>query len=155
MSTVKANRVQLGQSGTATQNFTFDASAANGTAKLARGNAGATTQDLMEIDGAGKVTFPAGSEMIGVAQTWQDVLASRAANTAYTNTTGKPIQVNIVTQTTSTSNNIQARVGTVIVAEFGITATNNPTTSSFIVPNGDTYRMDVANATILRWAELR
>lgn len=60
MSTVKANRVQLGQSATASQNFTLDASAADGTAKLARGNAGATTQDLMTVATDGKVDFPAG-----------------------------------------------------------------------------------------------
>jgi hypothetical protein len=58
MSTVKANRLQLGQSGTATQNFTLDASAADGTMKLARGVAGGTTQDVMLVNAAGEVDFP-------------------------------------------------------------------------------------------------
>ena len=48
-------RAQLGTSGTATQNFTLTAEAANGTMKLARGNAGATTQDILTVDAAGKV----------------------------------------------------------------------------------------------------
>jgi hypothetical protein len=54
-----AGNVQLGNSGTATNNFTF-APATNGTFKLARGNAGATTQDIMTVDAAGTVSFPQG-----------------------------------------------------------------------------------------------
>ena len=65
MSTVKINRIQIGQSGTATQNFTLDASAANGTMKLARGNAGATTQDIMTVASDGKVAFSAGLQALG------------------------------------------------------------------------------------------
>ena len=39
----------------------------------------------------------AASSAVGVAQTWQDMSASRASNlTVYQNTTGKPIQVNIM-----------------------------------------------------------
>lgn len=58
MSLVKSNMHQLGQSATATQNFTLDASAANGTMKLSRGNAGATTQDILTISALGEVDFP-------------------------------------------------------------------------------------------------
>jgi len=58
MSLIKAIRQQLGLSVTPANNFTWDASADNGTAKLARGNAGATTQDIMVVDAAGKVSFP-------------------------------------------------------------------------------------------------
>lgn len=32
---------------------------------------------------------------LGVGQTWQDVRTSRAANTTYTNTTGRPIVVTL------------------------------------------------------------
>jgi hypothetical protein len=49
---------QFGDSGTATNNFTITAEAADGTMKLARGNAGATTQDILTVDAAGKVAFP-------------------------------------------------------------------------------------------------
>jgi hypothetical protein len=51
---------QFGDSGTATRNFTLTAEAADGTMKLARGNAGATTQDIMTVDSAGRATFPQG-----------------------------------------------------------------------------------------------
>jgi len=50
---------QIGQSITPDNNFTLTAAADNGTAKLARGNAGATIQDIMTVDAAGKVAFPA------------------------------------------------------------------------------------------------
>lgn len=50
--TLKSN-LQLGDSATATQNFTLTAAAADGTLKLARGNAGATTQDILTVDAAG------------------------------------------------------------------------------------------------------
>lgn len=56
MSTVKANRVQFGQSGTATQNFTVTAEAADGSMKLARGVAGATTQDILTVAASGQVS---------------------------------------------------------------------------------------------------
>jgi len=59
MSLIKAIKAQLGLSVTPANNFTLDASADNGTMKLARGNAGATTQDIMTVAADGKVAFPA------------------------------------------------------------------------------------------------
>jgi|PlaIllAssembly_1097288.scaffolds.fasta_scaffold86850_2 hypothetical protein len=58
MSLLKIIKAQLGLSGTPANNFTLDASADNGTMRLARGNAGATTQDIMLVAADGKVTFP-------------------------------------------------------------------------------------------------
>jgi parallel beta-helix repeat protein len=61
MSLIKANAVQVGQSPTATQNFTLAVpSSPDGTIKLARGNAGATTQDVLNVSNAGVVSFPQG-----------------------------------------------------------------------------------------------
>lgn len=57
MSLLKAIKAQLGLSVTPANNFTLDASADNGTMKLARGNAGATTQDVMTVDSAGRLGF--------------------------------------------------------------------------------------------------
>lgn len=54
MSLIKANSAQIGQSNTATQNFTLT-TGLDGTAKLARGNAGATTQDILNVDANGNV----------------------------------------------------------------------------------------------------
>lgn len=58
MSLIRAIKAQLGLSTTPANNFTLDASADNGTMKLARGNAGATTQDIMTIAADGKPSFP-------------------------------------------------------------------------------------------------
>jgi len=58
MSLLRSIRQQLGLSVTSANNFTLDASADNGTMKLARGNAGATTQDILTVDAAGNVLLP-------------------------------------------------------------------------------------------------
>lgn len=56
MSTVKVVNVQLGQSATASNNFTLAVpSVPNGTIKLSRGNAGATTSDVISIDTLGNM----------------------------------------------------------------------------------------------------
>ena len=68
VATLTNKRVQLGSSGTATQNFTLTAEAANGTMKLARGNAGATTQDVMTVDANGKTSFP--QQLANQVQAW-------------------------------------------------------------------------------------
>jgi len=61
MSLIKANAVQIGQSPTATDNFTLAVpSSPNGTIKLARGNSGATTQEVMTVSNTGVVSFPQG-----------------------------------------------------------------------------------------------
>lgn len=54
MSDLKVNRIQLGQNGTATQNFTFK-QGSDGTMTIARGNAGATTQDILTVDASGNL----------------------------------------------------------------------------------------------------
>lgn len=49
--------LQVGQSGTATQNFTLAVpTSPDGTVKLARGNPGATSQDILSVDSAGKLS---------------------------------------------------------------------------------------------------
>ena len=57
MSLIKSNSIQIGQSTTATQNFTLSVpSSPDGTIKLARGNSGATTADVLTVDASGNVT---------------------------------------------------------------------------------------------------
>ena len=52
MSTVKSNNVQVGQSVTATNNFTlYQPATPDGTVRLGVGNAGATTSDAVEFNG--------------------------------------------------------------------------------------------------------
>ena len=53
------NAVQLGDSITASQNFVLQTNA-DGTAKLSRGNLGATTQDILTVDASGGVSIRGG-----------------------------------------------------------------------------------------------
>ena len=90
---------------------------------------------------------------LGVGQTWQDVLASRAVNTSYQNTTGKPIQLfirgsNANTVEVSTDNSTWIVVGDLRAAS-GVPMTNaNP-----IVPATQYYRVN--GGSVVAWAELR
>ncbi len=63
MSLIKSIRAQLGLSVTPANNFTLDASANDGTMKLARGNAGSGSQDILTVDAAGLVSFPQGRQL--------------------------------------------------------------------------------------------
>jgi hypothetical protein len=57
MSLLKSNSVQIGQSVTATNNFTLSVpSSPDGTIKLARGNSGATTADILTVNASGAIT---------------------------------------------------------------------------------------------------
>lgn len=66
MSTIKAENLQLGDHATATNNFTLTTNL-DGTAVLARGNQGATTQDILTIDASGNILFPADTNVNSAA----------------------------------------------------------------------------------------
>lgn len=88
---------------------------------------------------------------LGVGQTWQNVAASRAYGTTYTNTTGRPIFVFVMG--TGNSSSSYATVA-------GITAGAANTTSTscnvwFIVPSGATYSVSMSGASLQIWSELR
>lgn len=69
MSLLKSNSVQIGQSATATQNFTLSVpSSPDGTIKLARGNSGATTADILSIASNGKVSTTLADSSVAFAQ---------------------------------------------------------------------------------------
>lgn len=94
--------------------------------------------------------------VIGVGQSWQDVSGSRAQNTTYTNSTGKPILVS-VNAVKTTSDTARLYVNGVLVAAMGgglYSALNWYGQLSAIIPNGSSYYVTNANA-IINWAELR
>ena len=109
--------------------------------------AGTTTITLPATTGTAALT----SDVIGVGQTWQNVTASRAANTTYTNTTGRPIQVSVVLNQNNISGSISVDGG-IIESSTMVTGYSNPASVSAIVPNGSTYSV---NVTFSRWSELR
>lgn len=86
---------------------------------------------------------------LGVGQTWQNVTASRAANTNYTNSTDKPIMVSIYKSGGTDGYNLQ-------IDGITVGGMNNESligsNISAIVPAGSVYKF---SSTFDIWAELR
>lgn len=148
--TIKSN-VQLGDSATAANNFMLTAEANDGTLKLARGNQGATTQDVMTVDAAGKVSFPQN------AQTWQTftVGTQRISGTTYTNTTGQTIFVTCSGTNSAAGFGFAFYVGGVLLCNPAGTTQGYSPCFTCPVPAGATYKCDIVNMTGTTWAELR
>lgn len=92
MSGLLKTQIQLGDSAIATQNFTLTSAAADGTMKLARGNSGATTQDILTVDASGNLS---------TAQTVSVGAATAAAHAVRLDQAGRRL-AQIVTYTTGT-----------------------------------------------------
>jgi hypothetical protein len=110
----------------------------------------------MSFNGVTGITFPdsttqatAAVQSIGVAQTWQNMIGSRAAGTNYTNSTGRPIMVAITTSTGNSSASFYIN-GNLVATQGG--DLNNTNTFTFIIPNGDNYRI---SNSVSQWWELR
>ena len=90
---------------------------------------------------------------IGVGQTWRDVASSRALNTTYTNSTGKPIFVSVTCANQQMGTSIKLRVGSV-VSSLTYKGSNTDVPLSGIIPNGATYSVVATDGIITNWAEL-
>jgi hypothetical protein len=95
---------------------------------------------------------------IGYSQTWQNVTGSRALGTTYTNSTSKPIMVNVSVAVQGSSTLARAYVGEVEVARaYSPDCCGVPQINffplSFIVPAGSTYYC--TGRTFAYWSELR
>lgn len=96
-------------------------------------------------------SFDASPFGMGFNQTWQDVTSSRSSGVTYTNTTGKPIMVNIWHTYDGT---ISITVDSQIVSKgsaYGYDGNNHHTISA-IVPAGSVY---VVSSGWGNWYELR
>ena len=95
---------------------------------------------------------------LGDNQTWQDMTASRAASTTYTNATGRPIVISVTSYRGSGSgiNRVQLSVGGQVVAQnFGMEATQDTAVTAYaVVPPGATYSAGVVTS-LSKWMELR
>lgn len=125
----------------------------------------ATFGDAASMDvGTTAGTVAAGDDsrfdmMLGVNQTYQDVLSSRVANTVYTNSTGKPIFI-VVSGTQDTRDVpilLKATIDNkeISMHSYGSTAI---ATLTLPVPNGSTYKINASNGSnprITTWLELR
>lgn len=95
------------------------------------------------------------------SQSWQDVKASRAINTTYTNNTGRPIGVSIAIANTVANSTVSADLvvnGASIALNSNIAAGNVGFTTVpvfGIVPAGQTYSVSVTQGSLSRWLELR
>jgi hypothetical protein len=89
---------------------------------------------------------------LGYSQTWQNVAASRAVNTTYYNTTGKPISVNILITNTGTTGGIAVNG---VTCSYALNVANNNNLITAIVPVGASYILTPAAMTFSVWSELR
>lgn len=114
-----------------------------------------TTESLVspaKVAAAVSALAPAG---LGQGQTWQALTASRATNTSYQNTTGKPIMVNVAYGTSSTAYlQVSTNNSSWVTVSNTFTSGNHPA-QSVIVPNTHYYRLSGTGVGILNWAELR
>ena len=116
-----------------------------------------TAGQVLSSDGDGSMSWA--SAAIGVGQTWQNVTASRALNTTYTNTTGRPIMISIYCAGQPNNCEWELLVGGVQLGHQGVVSVASAAmraTMSAIVPAGATYRANnISNAGLQSWAELR
>lgn len=92
---------------------------------------------------------------IGMGQTWQNVAASRAVSTNYTNTTGRPILVSCSLSSYSANSHVSLTVNGVNVSDAQIYANGATGALSAIVPPGGVYSAQGTAAAVYVWAELR
>jgi hypothetical protein len=95
---------------------------------------------------------------LGLSQTWQDVTASRASGTTYTNSTGKPIQVNVAGTCSNGSAILYLTISGVAISGGQVTNIANQTAQvGAIIPPGATYVLSVSVGTVTPtyWSELR
>jgi hypothetical protein len=141
MSLLKTNSVQIGQSATATQNFTLAVpSSPDGTIKLARGNNGATTQDVLGVNASGQITATiTGSTITGSTITSSTIsggsitqaTAQNASSTAI-DFTGIPNRVKRITVmfngvSLSGSSEILVQIGSTTFSTSGYNSISNET----------------------------
>jgi len=130
---------------------------------IAGDTSGSVTLQAPAVAGGTVVTLPATtgtaaltSDLLGVGQTWQDVTGSRALSTTYTNSTGKPIMIQI--QASLNAGSIYTlTINGVVINRFGAPNLNGQCPLSAIVPAGATYSAAVTSGagSLSLWTELR
>jgi len=127
-------------------------------------SSGTITLDAPAVAGSTTLTLPATSgtvalisniqPAIGVGQTWQQftVGTQRSAATDYTNTTGRPIMVNV--RLARDDGILELWVDGLMLGRIGETAGPAAMTLNAIVPAGSIYRVEISNTTLF-WYELR
>lgn len=97
-------------------------------------------------------TATSAANAIGVGQTWQDVTASRAASTTYTNSTGRPIFISV--RMAQDDGTLELTVDSLMIGKTGTTAGPVNYTVTGIIPASSTYQITSTGGTLF-WYELR
>lgn len=119
----------------------------------------ATTAETKTGTDTARAVTPAGlaGASLGAGQSWTDVDSSRVLGTTYTNSTGKPILVNVYMQSSASNASPELTIGGVKV--YGPSQQNATYASSVsgLVPNDVTYSANVSTGTgtLIHWRELR
>ena len=159
-----ANSIVAGNSSNGGTAITTDTS---GTLEIKTGTGSGTT--AITVDGSQNVTVAGtltgsssiiGTNLFGQGQTWQNVTASRALSTTYTNSTGRPIFVSYSTNPGTASNTPIITInGSISVrGTLGVATGTGAIYVSALIPSGDTYAIThLAGGTIgtANWNELR
>jgi hypothetical protein len=141
MSLLKTNAVQIGQSATATNNFTLAVpSSPDQTIKLARGNSGATTADILSIDASGNAAFAGGLSAASYtgelpAGSVRNVLFTSTATQTAVSTTEVAIGLSQAVTVTTAGQRILAMVNVLVQTEA---AYQNSRTASIMLKRGST-----------------
>lgn len=97
-------------------------------------------------------------QSLGDGQTWQNVTGSRVFGTTYTNTTGRPILVQVTASNINTTTWSLSVGGNQVATANGSGNNNNAAkTLTAVVPPGQTYSATVSagSSAISNWMELR
>lgn len=96
------------------------------------------------------------TQVFGVGQSLQNVLANRTAGVVYTNSTGRPIVVYVEGDTNSSAGgNIGIQIGGIYVtrALFGVNGIR--LSANAVIPPGASYQVVVSAITFTAWQEYR
>ena len=116
-----------------------------------RGGAGV---QVVTSDGATQAPITA-SNLLGVSQTVQDLTASRAINTTYTNSTARPIFVTVTCNLTPGGNMALSMNGVTCMTTGAGAPVTTSYSLSFLVGPGVAYGVSVANGGLANWIEYR
>lgn len=150
--------IPAGTVGTPGISFSSDASYNTGFYWTSEGHIGVACDGALSgfFNASGYTTAGSliGGNLFGQSQTVNDVTASRAWNTSYTNSTGRPIVVYATVQQTVGQGNIIANLNSVPFAVTTVYTTSTFAALTFVVPAGSTYAVSCSNTNLLyRWFE--
>jgi hypothetical protein len=156
-----AGTLAVANGGTGVTTSTGTGSAVLSTSPALTGNPTAPTPTTGDNDTSIATTAFVTANCLGLGQTWQNVTASRASNTLYTNNTGRPIAVLISGGTNNSGQGVSGFSVSGLQIFMGNTSTQTVASTfysgagPFIVPNGATYAATFTFASATNWSELR